>query len=439
MKFGGSSVGSAERIKATSNIIISQKEKKPIVVLSAVCGITDKLIAASKKAFEEGITDIKEIADKHSKIIKELNLNESLIKKELEELKDVLEVISKIKEDSKKILDIVCSFGERMSVKIVAAYLNSIGIKSESYNAYDIGFVTNSEFTNAELLPSSYGLIKESLSGIEPIAIITGFIAKNKKGQITTLGRGGSDYTAAIIGATVGAEEIQIWTDVDGIMTTDPRIIKEAKSIPKISFNEAAESAYFGAKVLHPKTIVPAVEKDIPVKVLNSFNPEHEGTTIVKECTNCEGIVRIISLKRDNTILNITSTRMLNAHGFLAKVFEIFARFNISVDMIATSEVSISLTIDNQTDKKSIREVIKKLKEFSCVTVQENKPIICLIGNGIKNTYGLGGKIFAELGKNNINVEMVSQGASEVNVGFVVDRKDAEKAIRCLHKRFFGV
>lgn len=438
MKFGGSSVGSAERIKSVAEIVSLFKERNPVVVVSAVEGITDKLIESANAALSKGVVSIEKIKEKHKAILDELSLDESSVDKELKELEEALDVIAKVKDDSNKIMDIICSFGERMSSRIVAAYFNSIGIKAKNLDAYDIGMITNSNFSSAEPLPSAEGKIRESLSNINYIPVITGFIGKDEKGNITTLGRGGSDYTAAIIGAAISAEEIQIWTDVDGMMTSDPKIVKEAKTIPKISFNEAAELATFGAKVLHPKTILPAVKKNIPVKVLNSFNPSHQGTTILKECKNSKEIVKAISFKKSITLFNIRSSRMLFAYGFLARVFHTFEKYKISVDMVATSEVSVSMTIDNNIGNGIIEKVKNDLSEIGDITVKNNKSIVCLVGEGIKNSPKVIAKAFATTAKNGINIEMVSQGASEINIGFIVDDKSAEKAVESLHKEFFG-
>ncbi len=438
MKFGGSSIGSAERIKNLAEIVGAYKVKKPVVVVSAVSGITDMLIDAADLAFKTGKVETKEIEKRHRELLSELNLDKNILDSELQELKEILEVIVKIKDNSAKMIDIISSFGERMSSRIVVAYFNSINLKAQNYDAFDIGFITDSNFGAAELVPGAEKRIKQSLSKVNLIPIVTGFIAKNEEGQITTLGRGGSDYTAAIIGSALDAGEIQIWTDVDGIMTSDPRIVKEAKSIPEISFDEAAELATFGAKVLHPKTILPAVKKNIPVRVLNTFNPSDNGTTIVKECENCKDVVRSISLKKNITLFNITSTRMLLVHGFLARLFEVFNKHKVSVDMLATSEVSVSLTVDSKNNGHDLNELESELREIGDVVVEKDKSIVCLVGNGMKDTPGAISRIFGIIAKNNINIDMISQGASEINLGFIVNEKDTEKAVQCLHKEFFG-
>lgn len=437
MKFGGTSVGSADSIKSVAEITALYKDKKPVLVLSAIGGITDKLIEAAQKAFSEGIVNIYEIKEKHKTILNDLKLDNKLIDKELNELKEILDVIAKIKDNSNKIMDIICSFGERMSSRIVAAYFNSIGMKAKNFDAYDIGMVTNSNFGAAEPLDFVEEKLKENLSKTDSIPVITGFIGKNEEGQITTLGRGGSDYTATIIGTAIDAEEIQIWTDVNGMMTSDPRVVKEAKTIPRISFNEAAELSTFGARILHPKTILPAIKKNIPVKVLNSFNRSEAGTTILNKTENSTEIVKAISFKKDITLLNINSTRMLLAHGFLAKLFEVFNKYRISVDMISTSEVNVSLTVDSINNNEELNKAIEELKGIGEVTIVENKSLICLVGNGMKNTVGIAARIFSVVAKNNINVDMVSRGASEINVGFIVNSDDTEKTVQCLHKEFF--
>ncbi len=438
MKFGGTSVGDAARIKSVADIVSKFKDRNPIVVLSAVGGVTDKLIEAAENSINSGTVNMDEIAQKHKAILKELELDNSLIDNELGELKDALEIIAKGKEKSTKIIDLASSFGERMSTRIVAAYFNSIGIEAKNFDAYDIGMITDSNFGSAGPLPQAYEKLKESLSDNDFIPVVTGFIGKDEKGIITTLGRGGSDYTAAIIGAALEAEEIQIWTDVNGIMTSDPRIVKEAKTIPQISFNEAAELATFGARVLHPKTILPAVEKNIPVRVLDSFNPSSKGTSILSEFESSSEPVKAIALKKNITLFNITSTRMLLAHGFLSHLFKVFNDNQISVDMIATSEVSVSLTVDSNNGNGKLEKAAGELKEIGDVTIEEDKSLVCLVGNGMKSTVGFSARVFGAIGKNNINIEAISQGASEINVAFIVGGKDGEKAVQCLHKEFFN-
>jgi len=433
MKFGGTSLGSSDRIKQVAEIISERTQKKPIVVVSAVGGITDLLLKASTEALNGNI-DTAEIENKHDKIIRELNLKPDLIKDEIAELKSLLIGISMIKEVSPRTSDRLVSFGERISSKILAAYLLSSGIQASQHNSYDIGMITTDEFQNAEPLEESTALLKKSLLELKHIPVVTGFFGKTKQGDIATFGRGGSDYSAAIIGAAVDAEEIQIWTDVNGIMTCDPRLIKDVKTIANVSFAEASELAYFGAKVLHPKTILPAVRKGIPVRVLNTYEPDNTGTVIVNEARTSREIVKAISFKKNVKVINICSTRMLEAYGFLARIFECFKKHKVVVDLISTTEISVSVTVDS---KVPVSDLVDELSEFSTVTVENSKVTVALVGEGIKKDHKFVGKTFSALGEHGINTDIISQGSSQINLSFVVDEHDYEKAIQILHKEYF--
>lgn len=436
MKFGGTSVGGAEQIRNVADIVKSYINKKPIVVVSAVTKITDKLIesanAASHGKGDETLENIKKI---HHEILEKLGLDKSLISNDLEELSNVLNKIKSNKKIDNKIMDNIQSFGERMSSKIVAAQLNKINVRAQAFNAWDLGFVTTSDFGNAEPLEESYTGMGSNIKKLNIVPVITGFIGKTENGEITTLGRGGSDYSAAIIGSAINADEIQIWTDVDGVMSADPRIISNAKTLDKVSFAEASELAYFGAKVLHPKTILPAVKKDIPVKVLNTFNPKGNGTLILREAGKSKQIVKAITSKKNIILIHVDSKRMLGAYGFLARLFDVFYKYKQSIDVISTSEVSVSMTIDND---KNINDIILDLKGIADVNVSRSQAVVCAIGEGMRHIPGVAGRIFTTLGNNSINIEMISQGASEINVTFVVDNNDADKAVKALHEEFYG-
>lgn len=434
MKFGGTSVGNAESIKTVADIIKSNIDKKPIVVVSAIASITDKLIKTANLAFSSKnyLLEYESIKDKHYKVIEELGLDYNLIGEELKELKELLYRIYRIREITTEILDHVQSFGERMSSKILASYLTNMGLKAEAHNAYDLGLVTNEKFGCAEPLEESEENLRKHLKDKEALPIVTGFIAKTKAGQITTLGRGGSDYTAALIGAALNVDRIEIWTDVDGIMSADPKIVKEAKLIERLSFAEASELAYFGAKVLHPKTILPAMKKNIPVVVLNTHNRLSKGTVIVRECDDKR--IKGIAFKKDICLVNIVSARMLNAHGFLARLFEIFAKYEKVVDVVTTSEVSVSLTID---DENNMDEVLNSLDKIGKVKFEKNKAIVCVVGEEIGTNCKIVGKIFNTLSNNDLAVEMISQGASKINVTFVIDSSNVEKTVQILHKELF--
>jgi aspartate kinase len=295
---------------------------------------------------------------------------------------------------------------------------------------------TDDRFTQAApLFEETFQLLRETVCSAaeSSVVVMGGFIGSTKDGHTTTLGRGGSDYSASIVGAGVDAEEIQIWTDVDGMLTADPRIVPGGRRVKSISFAEAAEMAYFGAKVLHPATVLPAVEKNIPVRILNSRRPEAEGTRITSEAAPCRNPVKSISCKANITILNVRSTRMLMAHGFLRRIFEVFDRHATSVDMVSTSEVSVSLTVDNPENLSAICE---EVRHFADLSVEDKQAIVCLVGENIRHTPGIAGRAFQVL--RNKNIRMISQGASLLNLGFVIAETDLSDAVAALHQEFFS-
>lgn len=435
MKFGGTSVGNAERLANVANLVKSCIKRKPVVVVSAVTKMTDALIRLGKESAQgKGDETLGHIKEMHYEILEQLKIDKKIIEKDIKELSDLADKTKSEKIVDSRTLDHFQSFGERMSSKIVAEQLNKIGVKAKAFNSWDLGFLTDSEFGSAEPLESAYQNLNKNIKKLDVVPVVTGFIGKTENGEITTLGRGGSDYTAAVIGAAINADEIQIWTDVDGIMSADPKIVSGAKTIENVSFSEASELAYFGARVLHPKTILPAMRKSIPVKVLNSFNPNHNGTAILNKAYKNSSAVKAIACKNGITLINIDSTRMLGAYGFLARVFDIFDEYRKSVDVVSTSEVSVSMTIDNDED---IGGILRELGEIAEVSVTGNRAIICVVGEGMKHMPGIAGRIFAVLGKSRINVEMISQGASKINITFIVGGKDAEKAVKVLHNEFF--
>jgi len=433
MKFGGTSVGNADRIRNLSKIVSENIHRKPIVVVSAFNGVTDHLINLAYNALK-GDLNLDWLINRYLNVMEELGLDFDLLKEEFKELEVILKGISYLKELNAKILDLVMSFGERTSSKIIAEYLNNVGINARQFNAYDIGLITDSNFGNAEVLEQSYENINKYLSNLKDcVPVITGFIGKDPKGRITTLGRGGSDYTATIIGAAVNAEEVQIWTDVNGIMTADPKVCPNAKVIDALTYEEAYELAYFGAKVLHPKTILPAKRKNIPIRILNSFNPSNKGTYIVANVERKRKVIAIVSKKNIN-IINIHSPKMFLAYGYLYKIFEVFNIHKIPVDLISTSEVNVSLTIEN---KYEVAELIKDLKEIADVELYPSRASISLIGKEINQEPNIAGKAFSILGEKGINIEMISSGSSKINISFVVNQELADLCVRELHKVFF--
>ncbi|MBU2634336.1 MAG: aspartate kinase [Nanoarchaeota archaeon] len=439
MKFGGTSLANAERIKNISDIIKSRIDKNPIVVVSAVSGITDKLVKLAKdsstgKSFD---TNFNEIINIHKDIINSLSITQNILDEDFEKLNNSIKGVYLLREISPRSLDLISSFGEVFSSKIIVEHLKSIQIVSKQYHGGDTGIVTDSNFTNAEILEETYEKINKNLNNLNHVPIITGFIAKDREGETTTLGRGGSDYTASIIGAALNAKEIEIWTDVDGIKTADPKIVNNAKQWDKITFNEASEMAYFGAKVLHPKTIKPAINKLIPVRILNTRNIENAGTLIVKEDKE-ECIFRTISSKNEIIIIRVCSTEMLLAYGFLEKIFHILSKHKISIDLVSTSEVTVSMTLDNiNNSSKNLELAISELKEFGKIEVLKERSLICVVGKDIKDKPEVLGRIFEVCKNSKINIELISQGVSPLSISFVVKQEDSPIIIKELHKELF--
>ncbi|XP_061358535.1 aspartokinase 1, chloroplastic-like [Gastrolobium bilobum] len=453
MKFGGSSVANAERMREVAILILSFPEERPIIVLSAMGKTTNLLLLAGEKAVSCGVTnadsidELSIIEDLHLRTMEELGVDRTVTAKHLEELEQLLKGIAMMKELTPRTQDYLVSFGECMSTRIFAAYLNKIGVKARQYDAFEIGFITTDDFTNADILEATYPAVAKRLHGdwvSDPaIPIVTGFLGKAwKSGAVTTLGRGGSDLTATTIGKALGLPEIQVWKDVDGVLTSDPNLCPQAEPVPYLTFDEAAELAYFGAQVLHPQSMRPAREGDIPVRVKNSYNPKAPGTLITKGRDMSKALLTSIVLKRNVTMLDIVSTRMLGQYGFLAKVFSIFEDLGISVDVVATSEVSISLTLDpsklwsRELIQQELDYVVEELEKIAVVNLLKNRSIISLIGNVQRSSLILE-KAFHVLRTLGVTVQMISQGASKVNISLVVNDSEAEQCVRTLHKAFF--
>ncbi|KAK4426029.1 Aspartokinase, chloroplastic [Sesamum alatum] len=455
MKFGGSSVASADRMKEVADLILSFPEERPVIVLSAMGKTTNKLLLAGEKSVSCGVSNVSDleeltfIKDLHLRTADELGVERSVISKHLFELEQLLNGIAMMKEMTPRTKDYLVSFGECMSTRIFAAYLNKIGVKARQYDAFEIGFITTDDFTNADILEATYPAVAKRLHGdwiSDPaIPIVTGFLGKGWRScAVTTLGRGGSDLTATTIGKALGLREIQVWKDVDGVLTCDPNIYPRAAPVPLLTFDEAAELAYFGAQVLHPQSMRPAREGDIPVRVKNSYNPKAPGTLITRTRDMSEAVLTSIVLKRNVTMLDIVSTRMLGQFGFLAKVFSIFEDLGISVDVVATSEVSISLTLDPSKlwsreliqQASELDHVVEELEKIAIVNLLQHRSIISLIGNVQRSSLILE-KAFHVLRANGVNVQMISQGASKVNISLIVNDSEAEQCVRALHSAFF--
>ena len=446
MKFGGSSLESAEAIGRVTGIVAERAGRRPLVVVSAMGDTTDHLLATGRAAaagkLNEALRQLDDLRQYHGREAQpivppefhpELEKYFDVHFRELTELARGLAILGEMTPRS---IDAIASYGERLSSFVVAMALRKRGIDSIHVDSRKV-MVTSDRFTAAvplfEETNERLARLVQPLIQEGKVAVMGGFIASTKDGVTSTLGRGGSDYTAAIFGAGLEAEEIQIWTDVDGILTADPTMLEGARRLRVLSFAEAAELAYFGARVLHPSTLLPAIGKNIPVRVLNSRRPELEGTLIVAENPPSATAVKSIAYKEGITVVDICSTRMLMAHGFLAKIFEVFNRHETPVDMVSTSEVSVSLTID-RTDR--LPEITRELEQFAEVTATPGQAIVCVVGGNIRHTPGIAGRLFKAV--ESVNVRMISQGASRLNVSFVIDEKDLETAVAALHQTFFS-
>ena len=445
MKFGGSSVESAEAIERVAWIVRRALARKPVVVVSAMGKTTQQLLSVGEEAAagrrKDAVQRLQALRQMHEhetgKLLSESSRQclQQTVDCHFGEMTVLVEQIADCGQFSPRSADALASYGERLSSRLIAGIFANSGINAEHVDARCVLITDARHKAASPLYPQTYTHVRDKilpLVGVDKVPVLGGFIGATEDGVTTTLGRGGSDFSAAIIGAGIAAEEIQIWTDVDGVMTCDPKLVPEAHRVKTISFAEAAELAYFGAKVLHPSTLLPAIEKNIPIVVLNSRRPEAAGTRIVADAIPCANVIKAISCKRGITIVNIRSTRMLMAHGFLQRIFEIFSRAETAVDMLASSEVSVSLTIDNLS---RLEEIARELSEFSDVSVERDQAIVCIVGDNLRHTPGVAARAFGALG--GINIRMISQGASLLNIGFVVAAKDVEETVRLLHQEFF--
>jgi len=440
MKFGGSSVADTARLRHVADIVKSQLNRKPVLVLSAMGDTTDHLLEAGDTALKHGKVEIDNVVKLHLATVKGLKLpaqkDFNLL---LDELKRLLSGIALIRELTPRTKDYLVSFGERMSVRIAAAYLQSIKMNAKAFDAFDLGFLSDSNYTGAELTKESWDLIPQRILPLvkgNVVPVVTGFIAKDPKGSITTLGRGGSDLTATMIAAACRADEVQVWKDVDGILTADPRIVKNTRVVQSVTYEEASELAYYGAQVLHPRAMQPCMKTGTPVLVKNSYNLEAPGTRIENTQSGAKNklsSVRAITSRKNVTLVDIVSTRMLGQFGFLAEVFSVFAKNSISVDMVATSEVSVSLTLDTAHD---LNEVKKALSKIAGVEIKTGKAIVSIICN-VKRSSEILARIFKICQLIGVHVQMISQGASKVNISFIVNEAEAVEVVKALHMEFF--
>jgi len=446
MKFGGTSVQDAKAIDRVAHIVQGRLADRPVVVVSAMAKVTDSLLAMGKAA---GSGDRK-TALKMARVLRERHYDtagellgtalftefHSDLGADFEDLDELLRGIGAVGEITPRTYDNVASFGEMLSSKIVAAAFVARGLSGVHVDSRQVLLTDNAymravpqfEETNERLRKRVQPLLEGG-----KVPVMGGFIGSNRAGITTTIGRGGSDFSAAIFGAGLNAERIEIWTDVDGMMTTDPRLCPDARRIKVISFDESAELAYFGAKVLHPATVLPAVQQNIPVYVLNSLNPTCEGTKVTARAPRCSNIFKAIALKKKITLVEVASPRRLLVHGYLKSIFEAFDRHGVAVDVVSTSEVSVSVTAETTENIPALSADLAKIAD---VKYEGRKAIVCLVGEKLRETPGIAAKVFGIL--ENVKIRMISQGASEINLTFVIEEDDAAEVVRRLHKAFFA-
>jgi aspartate kinase len=449
MKFGGTSVKDPAAITRLASIVRNARASAasggqgPVVVVSALSKVTDHLIAITEHALAGETTAIGAVIDKlrerhveTAAMVKDDTRRAALVSAldaDLNELTSLTHALDVVRDVSPRLQDAIAAIGELLSSRIVAAALEDAGLPTTWVDARRV-LITDSSTPAAPLMDETRARCRELLVPLVAagrIPILGGFIGSTTAGVTTTLGRGGSDYSASIFGVGVRASEIQIWTDVDGMLSADPRVIDNPRPVPKLSFNEASELAYFGAKVLHPSTITPAVAEEIPVRILNSQRPEVPGTLITADGADDPPLLTAIACKRDVTVIDIVSTRMLMAHGFLRRLFEVFERHHTAVDVVTTSEVSVSVTID---DRRRLDAIVADLTAFAEVSISDEMALVCAVGEGLRLDSSLSARVMGAL--DGIPLRMVSQAGSRRNITFVMPAAYLTDAMTRLHTRF---
>ena len=447
MKFGGTSVQDAAAMRNVAAIVGRERERLPLIVVSACAGVTNILVrlahnAAAGKA-ASALEEFHLLEARHLQVAEELFDESSRqdvcceVSRIFREIESMIPCVATLQELTPRTLDQFMSCGERCSSLLLFRHLQDCGIDTNLVDARKV-LITDDAFGNAA--PHFKIVKRQARRFILPllkngrVVVTQGFIGSTHSSVTTTLGRGGSDYSAAIFGSVLEVEEIQIWTDVEGILTADPSILPEARSIPEMTFEEAAELAYFGARVLHPSTILPAVRKNIPVRVLNSREPLSRGTMITQKAQPSVSAVKSIAYKEDITVVRIQNPEMLMGHQFLARLFEVFARHKKCVDLIATSMVGISMTV---RDEIALDEILSEFGDAADICVERGRAICSIVGERVKITKGIAARVFSALDRAGVNVEMISHGGSDINLSFVIRQSDVETAVRSLHHEFF--
>ena len=432
MKFGGSSLIDAAAVRRVIEIVRTSLPRRPVVVVSAHGGVTNALLEQARAALE-GRQDPEPLRRRHHGLVRDLGVTEPRIDQLLSEFTDLLRGISFVREMSPRVTDLAASFGERLSACVVAGAFRQHGVPAVAVMAPDAGLLTDSRYGRARPLPEAEEAIRHYFDALpeDVVPVVTGFIGRDRQGNTTTVGRNGSDYSAAIFAKALGAEEIQIWTDVPGVLSADPRLVPRARPLHRITFDEAAEFAFYGARVLHPATLEPAVQAGIPVRVLDTGTPSEEGTLILPETEKRGGPVQAIVHKRGVHLLTVVTPRMLGHHGFMARVFEACARYEVTLDMIATTEVSVSATLD---DSSHLQALVEDLSTFAEVEVEHPMATLAVVGHGVGDSRAVVAQLFTTLQRIDVPIRMITMGAQRTNVGLILDEKDTERAVDALHR-----
>jgi aspartate kinase len=456
MKFGGTSVADRAAIERLMAIVRAERQAEaqreggdargPIVVVSALSGVTDRLLGLAAQAGAGDIdgarASVRDLHQRHvvvSEVVTDGTIREPLLKALADEFADLERIVSALgvlREVSPRWMDTIAAAGEILSSRLVAAALNAEGLPATWVDARQVLVTSGDHQAAVPQFPETTAALMahaDPVLAARRIPVIGGFVGATRERVTTTLGRGGSDYSAAIVGACLDVSEIRIWTDVDGMLTSDPRIVKDPHLVPHISFAEASELAYFGAKVLHPATIQPAVAKNIPVRILNARRPNALGTLITAERPFSHRPLTAVAAKKGVTVVDITSTRMLMAHGFLSRLFGVFERFKTPVDVVTTSEVSVSVTVD---DPRRLPDIVAELSGFAEVSCEEQMAIVCVVGDGLQGDPALAARVLTSVG--DVPLRMVSQAAGRRNITFVIRERDVPTALSRLHETFFA-
>jgi len=462
MKFGGTSVEDAAAILRTAQIVAGRVAKglEPVVVVSAMAKVTDLLLSAAATAAKgdraSALAITERLRIRHHDTSTQLAMGKELredplaamrpdseltathawMEKEFDGLEEILRGLAVVGELTPRISDMIVSYGERVSSRMITEAFARCGLSAVYVDARQC-IITDAQYGKA--IPQDALIERRLKDKVVPllaegrVPVMGGFIGSTEQGVTTTLGRGGSDFTAALVGGGIDAGAIEIWTDVNGIMTADPRVCPDALRVKTISFEEAAELAYFGAKVLHPATILPAVKKNIPVWVLNSKNPENSGTRITALAAHCKSPFKSIAVKKRLTIMDVVASRMLMSHGYLKAIFDVFDKHKCPIDMVSTSEVSVSISLDSN---EKLPAIAADLSQLADVKYEGRKALVCMVGENIRGQNGIAARVFQSV--RHVNLRMISQGASEINMSFMVEEDDADEAVRSLHAEFFA-